>query len=219
MTRLLADAADAPDRATARRQLREQLVTLLLAGHETTASTLGWTWLLISQRPEVFERIHAEATAVLGDRRPTYEDLAALSYTTRVVEEAVRLFPPVWMLSRRPIEPDEIGGYQVPAGVDVLICLYTLHRHPDFWENPEEFDPDRFLPEHKRDRPRYAYLPFGAGPRFCVGNNLGLLEAVLVVAMTARSFRLRRTTDRPVVPEPMLSLRLRGGLPVQPEEL
>lgn len=216
LARLVAAAREETDPRTRRRRLREELVTLLLAGHETTASTLGWTWYLVSRTPEVFDRLHEEAVSVLGDRRPTYDDLGRLSYTTQVVQEAVRLYPPVWMLPRISRQPDTIGGYDVPAGADVLICLYTLHRHPEFWDRPEEFDPGRFSPDRAADRPRYAYLPFGAGPRFCVGSNLGLAEAVLVVAMTAREFRLERVSSAPVTPEPMLSLRLRGGLPVIP---
>jgi enediyne biosynthesis protein E7 len=130
------------------------------------------------------------------------------------VEEAIRLYPPVWMLTRRAVHDDDVNGYHVPAGADVLICPYVLHRHPGFWERPEEFDPERFQPALTASRPRYAYIPFGAGPRFCVGSNLGIMEAVLVVAMIAREFRLVRPSSQPVVPEPMLSLRLRGGLPV-----
>jgi cytochrome P450 len=194
--------------------LRDELVTLLLAGHETTASTLGWTWYLVERHPEVYQRLHDEAVAVLGDRPPGYPDLARLTYATQVVEEAIRLYPPVWMLTRRAIEVDRVGGYHVPAGADVLICPYTLHRHRQFWPDPERFEPDRFRPDRTSDRPRYAYIPFGAGPRVCVGSNLGLLEAVLVLAMIAREFRLHRASREPVVPEPMLSLRLRGGLPI-----
>jgi enediyne biosynthesis protein E7 len=210
----LIDSLPPQSGAQGRRQLRDELVTLLLAGHETTASTLGWTWYLVSQHPEVSSRLHAEALEVLGDRLPTYADLARLTYTTQVVEEAIRLYPPVWMLSRRAVAADEIGGYPIPAGADVLICPYTVHRNPRFWHAPETFDPERFRPDIATARPRYAYIPFGAGPRFCVGSNLGLLEAVLVVAMMAREFRLTLASTRPVVPEPMLSLRLRGGLPV-----
>jgi cytochrome P450 len=214
LSRLLASVSLEPDPRARRRRLRDELVTLLLAGHETTASTLGWTWYLVTRHPDVYQRLHAEATEALGDRLPDHEDLARLTYTTRVVEEAIRLYPPVWMLTRRAVAADDIGGYYVPAGADVLICPYVLHRHPGFWDSPDTFDPDRFRPAPTANRPRYAYIPFGAGPRFCVGSNLGLMEAVLVVAMIAREFRLSRPTGRPVMPEPMLSLRLRGGLPM-----
>lgn len=214
LSRLVGSLAHEPDPLARRRALRDELVTLLLAGHETTASTLGWTWYLVDQHPEVRARLREEAVGALADRLPTADDLARLPYTTRVVEEAIRLYPPVWMLTRRAVADDRVAGYHLPAGADVLVCPYTLHRHPEFWRRPGAFDPDRFSPERAEDRPRYAYLPFGAGPRFCVGSNLGLLEAVLVTAMIAREFQLRRPDRRPVVPEPMLSLRLKGGLPV-----
>ena len=214
LSRLLAGQADEPDEKVRRRQLRDELVTILLAGHETTASTLSWTWYEISQHPEVGERMRAEALEVLGDGLPVYEDLHRLTYTTMVIEEAMRLHPPVWILPRRAIEPDRIGGYDIPAGADVLICPYTLHRHPDFWDQPERFDPERFATDHAAARHRYAYIPFGAGPRFCIGNNLGMMEAVFVAALVAREFRLELEPGREVVGDPMLSLRIRGGLPM-----
>ena len=214
LARLLRSTGEEPDPSARRRQLRDELVTLLLAGHETTASTLGWTCYLLERHPEVYRRVHLEAVEVLGDRLPGYQDLTRLPYTTRVIEEAIRLYPPVWMLTRRAVDHDRIGDYRVPAGSDVLICPYTLHRHPRFWDDPDSFDPDRFTPERAAARPRYAYIPFGAGPRVCVGSHLGVMEAVLVVAMVAREFRLRRPSGAPVVPEPMLSLRLKGGLPM-----
>jgi cytochrome P450 len=124
------------------------------------------------------------------------------------------MYPPVWLLPRVAIEDDVVGGYGVPAGADVLISPYTLHRDPRFWPQPERFDPERFAPGADSDRPRYAYIPFGAGPRFCVGNHLGMLEAVLVLAMLCRELRVVGVPGRPVVAEPMLSLRIQGGLPV-----
>jgi cytochrome P450 len=189
-------------------------VTLLLAGHETTASTLSWTFHLLDEHPEVQRRLHDEAVEVLGDRLPTYDDLHRLTYTAMVIEEVMRLYPPVWLLPRKAQAADQIGGYDVPAGADVLICPYTLHRHPAFWDAPERFDPERFDPGRVADRPRYAYIPFGAGPRFCVGNNLGMLEAAFVVAVVSRELRLTKPAGATVVAEPMLSLRVRGGLPM-----
>jgi cytochrome P450 len=124
----------------------------------------------------------------------------------------MRLYPPVWMLGRLAQEPDEIGGYRVPAGADVVISPYTLHRHPGFWDQPTRFDPERFNPDRPNDRPRYAYIPFGAGPRFCVGNNLGMMEAAFVIAMIVRELHLTKVPSYNVVPEAMLSLRVRGGL-------
>ncbi len=126
----------------------------------------------------------------------------------------MRLYPPVWMLPREAQGDDEVGGYHVPAGSDVLISPYTLHRHPAFWDAPDKFDPDRFDPDRPTSRPRYAYIPFGAGPRFCVGNHLGMMEATFVIAMVARDLRLTKVPGHNVVAEPMLSLRVRGGLPM-----
>ncbi|MFU8852194.1 cytochrome P450 [Micromonospora sp. SL1-18] len=214
LSRLIASTEQESDPKVRRRRIRDELITLMLAGHETTASTLGWTWYLVDRHPEVFDRLHAEAVQVLGDRRPTYQDLHELRFTNQVVEEAMRLYPPVWLLPRRAVADDEIGGYHVPAGADVMLCPYTLHRHPGFWSDPDRFDPDRFAPERAGERSRYAYIPFGAGPRFCVGNNLGMIEAVFVVATVARELRPRLVPGHQVVADPMLSLRLRGGLPM-----
>ena len=213
LSRLIQSTSSESDPRVGRQRMRDELVTLLLAGHETTASTLGWTFHMIDKFPYVWEQLHAEAVDVLGDRLPVYEDLHKLTYTSMVINEVIRLYPPVWMLSRIAQGADEVLGYPVPAGVDVLICPYTLHRHPDFWEDPERFDPERFDPGNT-SQARYAYLPFGAGPRFCVGNHLGLMEAVFVTAMAARELRLAKVPGYRVVAEPMLSLRIRGGLPM-----
>ena len=198
--------------SSSRERMRDELITLLLAGHETTASTLGWAFHLVDEHPEVGERLHAEAVAVLGDRLPGHEDLRRLTYTVSVVEEVMRLYPPVWLLPRIAQGDDEIGGYHVPAGSDVVVVPYTLHRHPEFWADPERFDPGRFAGAERP--PRYAYIPFGAGPRFCIGNSLGVMEAVFVLAMAARDLRLRKVPGKVVEPEAMLSLRVRGGLPM-----
>jgi cytochrome P450 len=214
VSRLIESASQEPDPQVARTRMRDELVTLLLAGHETTASTLSWAFYLADKHPQVWERLHAEAVEVLGGEPLTYQDLHRFKYTTMVLEEVMRLYPPVWILPRLAQEEDEIGGYHVPAGADVLICPYLLHRHPGFWEQPDSFDPERFNPDGATGRNRYAYIPFGAGPRFCVGNNLGLMEATLVLATVARDLRLRKVPDYKVVGEPMLTLRVRGGLPM-----
>jgi cytochrome P450 len=211
LTRLIESTRGEADPEVGKARMRDELVTLLLAGHETTASTLGWTFYLLESHPEVWERLHAESVAALGDRDPVYEDLHKLRYTAMVVEEVMRLYPPVWILPRRAVAEDEVGGYHVPAGSDVLICPYTLHRHPAFWDQPARFDPDRMDPDRPNDRPRYAYIPFGAGPRFCVGQHLGMLEATFVIAMITREMRLTKVPNFQVVPEPMLSLRVGGG--------
>jgi len=214
LSRLIVSTRREADPQVGRQRLRDELVTLLLAGHETTASTLGWTFHLLDRHPQVWDRLRAEAIEVLGDRLPGYGDLKRLHYTAMVVSEAMRLYPPVWILTRQAQADDEVGGFQVPAGSDVLISPYTLHRHPAFWNAPERFRPDRFDPGQQTDRPRYAYLPFGAGPRFCVGSHLGMLEASFVLAAVARELRLVTAPGYRVVPEPMLSLRIRGGLPM-----
>ncbi len=214
LSRLLAGTEHIGDPRTRRRRLRDELVTLLLAGHETTASTLSWAFHLLDDHPEAWERLHAEAVTVLGDGPPNHENLRSLRYTMMVVEETMRLYPPVWMLGRIAQGDDEIDGYRVRAGSDVVVCPYTLHRHPAFWPAPERFDPERFDPDRVHDRPRYAYIPFGAGPRFCIGQALGTMEAVFVLATVARDLRLAKVPGYRVVPEPMLSLRVRGGLPM-----
>lgn len=218
LSRLIAAVRCETDPRVRGRRLRDELITLLLAGHETTASTLGWTCYLIDRHPDVRERLRDEATAVLGERLPAYDDLQRLPYTSLVIEEAMRLYPPVWILPRQAQEEDVIGGLRVPAGADVLICPYTLHRHPAFWSAPEQFAPERFAPERRGERPRYAHIPFGAGPRVCIGSSLGLMEAVFTVALLCRDLELRKVAGHRVVPEPMLSLGVRGGLPVTVHE-
>jgi len=214
LTRLIASTAKETDKRVADRRMRDELVTLLLAGHETTASTVGWTLHMVSRHPEIRELLHEEALAVFGDRRPVYEDLTRLRYTNMVLQETMRLFPPVWILPRRALADDEVGGYHVPAGADVLICPYTLHRHPKYWADPDRFDPERFDPDAPSDRPRYAHIPFGAGPRFCVGNHLGMIEATFIISTVMRELCLEREPGVEVTPEPMMSLRLGGGLPM-----
>ncbi|MGW4021564.1 cytochrome P450 [Streptomyces sp. NPDC005009] len=218
--RMILAARRHDDPAVGRRLLREELVTLLLAGHETTASTLGWTLFLLARHPHVRDLLRDEARAVLADgRTPDADDLHKLTYTTQVIQEAMRLYPPVWILPRIAQQADEVGGFPVPAGADVLVCPYTLHRHPDLWDDPERFDPGRFDAARTANRPRYAYIPFGAGPRFCVGSGLGMMEAVFVTALVTRDLDLDLVPGHRGVPEPMMSLRMRGGLPMRVREI
>jgi enediyne biosynthesis protein E7 len=212
---LLAAYGEDMDAGARWRGLRDELVTILLAGHETTASTLSWTWYLLATHPEAASAVRAEAVSVLGDRPPGFEDLAALPYTTMVIQEAMRLYPPVWGLPRKALAADMIDGYRIPAGADVMICPYTLHRHPGFWHDPDQFLPERFAPSEPPPAHRYAYIPFGAGPRVCVGSHLGMMEAVLVAAMVSRRFRFELAGPGEPSPEPNLSLRVHGGLPVR----
>ncbi|WP_447008676.1 cytochrome P450 [Saccharothrix sp. DSM 118769] len=214
LSRLAGAVRRDPDERAARLRVRDEVVTLLLAGHETTASTLSWTFHLLDRHPAVWERVHDEVVGVLGDRLPTFADVHRLRYTSTVIQEVMRLYPPVWLLPRLSREADLVGGYRVPAGADVVICPYTLHRHPAFWDEPDRFDPDRFEPGRASGRPRYAYIPFGAGPRVCVGSGLGMLEATIVTAAVVRELRLTTVPGHEVRPEPMLTLRVRGGLPM-----
>lgn len=195
-------------------QARDEVMTLLLAGHETTANTLIWTWYLLSQHPEVENRLHSELATVLGGNAPTVEQLPDLTYTWMVLQEALRLYPPAWILSRKALADDELGGYHIPQGSMVILSPYATHRHPDFWEQPEVFDPERFTPERVAARPHYAHFPFGGGPRLCIGSNFALMEAQLILATVSQRYQLRLMPDHPVVPEAKITLRPRYGMPM-----
>jgi cytochrome P450 len=195
-------------------QVHDEVMTLLLAGHETTANALTWTWYLLSQHPEIESRLHDELATVLGGNSPTIEHLPSLTYTSMVLHEALRLYPPVWVLSRKAIADDELGGFPIPQGSMVILSPYATHRHPAFWEKPEVFDPERFTPERVAARPHYAHFPFGGGPRLCIGSNFALMEAQLVLATVAQHYRLRLAPGHPVVPEAKITLRPRYGMPM-----
>jgi cytochrome P450 len=196
-------------------QLKNEIGIMLGAGHETTANALAWTFYLLSVNSSVETELHREVDAVLGDRVPTVDDLADLPYTRMVIEEALRLYPPAWTLAgRRAIEDDAIDGYRIPAGSLVLIVPYVVHRNPQFWPDPERFDPLRFTPEMEAARPRFAYIPFGGGPRLCIGNLFAMTEAQLILAMIAQRYSLRLKPGYKVVPDPIFTLRVHSGLPM-----
>lgn len=199
-------------------QLRDEVMTILLAGHETTAVALSWTWYLLARNPEAEHKLHAELDRVLAGRTPGVEDLPNLPYTRMVVDETMRLYPPAWGMGRQAKEDDEIRGYRIPAGVPVALSQYVTHRHPDFWERPDAFDPERFTPERSAGRPQFAYFPFAGGPRQCIGNNFALMEAQLVLATIAQRYRLRLVPGQRIVPEPMITLRPRGPIRMTLEE-
>ncbi len=188
-------------------EVRHQTVTLLLAGYETTASALTWTWYLLAQHPEATEQLRQEAQTFLNGHIPQYADLENLPYARMVFEEALRLYPPAWILGRRAVAEDRLGDYTIPANAIVAISPYTIHRHPTFWEEPERFDPLRFSKERSASRHRFAYIPFGAGPRQCIGNHLALLEAGLILPMIAQHFVLTLDDDHPISPEVVFVLR------------
>lgn len=197
------------------KQLRDEVMTLVLAGHETTANALTFTFYLLSKNPEVARRVRAEVLSKVGDRDIGFEDLGKLEYTGRVIDEAMRLYPPAWLFERQATVDDELGGYFVPKGTIIAVCPWTLHRHPEFWENPEGFDPDRFAPEAVEARPRYAYLPFGGGPRTCIGMGFAKMEAKIILAMVARRVRLELLPGQKLELAPLVTLRPKDGLPMK----
>ncbi|MBV8911040.1 MAG: cytochrome P450 [Gammaproteobacteria bacterium] len=198
--------------AMGERELIDEVMTLIVAGHETTASGLNWTWYLLSQHPQAERRLHAEIDAAAQTSAPGLAQLEALRWTQQVVNEALRLYPPGWLLSRRAIEADALGGYAVPAQSNVLLPLYLLHRHPRFWKDPESFDPSRFAPEHESERPRFAYMPFAAGPRHCIGETFALYEMLMHLYLVARRYRLVYVPDKPLQLEAQINLRTRHPL-------
>lgn len=194
------------------RQLRDELLTMLVAGHETTATALTWAWALLDKHPHVAAKLHAELDAVLGERAPTLADLPQLAYTRMIIDETLRLYPPIYIFSRAVKADDSIGGYSLPKGSAVEICAYITHRHPAFWPDPERFEPERFTPEQVAARHKYAYFPFSTGPRICIGNSFALMEATLALATLARRLRLRLADGVLPQPEPLLTLRPLGGM-------
>ncbi len=177
-------------------EVREQVLIFLLAGHDTTAIALTFALQLLGRHPDAQRRVRDEVATVLGDRAPTAEDYDRLSYTTMVLKEAMRLFPPAWGTARRTATGDRVGGFDIPPEADVAVSAWVTHRHPDFWEDPERFDPERFTPEREAARHRHAYFPFGTGPRACIGQYFSMLEAVIVLAMVVRRYELEALKPR-----------------------
>lgn len=192
------------------KQLRDEVATMLIAGHETTAVTLGWVFYFLSQHPKVREKLEEELAQVLRGRVPTIDDLAQLPYTHQVIDEAMRIYPPAYVISRWGQEPDTIGGYDVPANAVLTLSPYLTHRLEEFWPEPLKFDPERFAPGMEQSRPRYAYIPFGGGPRQCIGNSFALTEAALTLATVCQQVRLELPTGQEVGMEPLITLRPRG---------
>jgi cytochrome P450 len=193
-------------------QVRDEVIGFFIAGHETVSSALSWTWYLLSKHPECWRKMKDEVDSVLDGRRPTFDDVSKLTYTTNVLWESMRLFPPIFVLMRYAVEDDEIGGYHVPAGSNIVLCAYVTHRHPDFYENPEGFDPDRFTSEFVKSLHRMAYFPFSGGPRKCIGHTFAMMEMPIVLAMVTQRYKLNLLPGLPVVAEPAISLRPRDAL-------
>ena len=210
--RLLAARDEETGGGMSAKEVRDQVVTIFMAGHETTAVALTWTWYLLAQHPAVEDRLHAELDAVLGGRSPRHEDLARLPYARSVIDESMRLYPPAHTLSRTAIADDVLLGRPIPKGSQVVISPWLVHRNPRLWENPERFDPGRFSPENASRRHRFAYLPFGGGPRICIGAAFAIAEALLILATIAQRYRLRLVPGFPIEPQGLITLRPRHGM-------
>jgi cytochrome P450 len=212
---MLLESRDDEGNALSREQIHDEVITLLLAGHETTANGLAWTWVLLMANPWAMDLLQAETRDVLdgGRRLPEARDLAALRYTRMVFEESLRMYPPAWILGRRALADDVIGGQAIPAGTVVAISPYLLHRHPAFWVDPERFDPERFSPDRSASRKPFSYLPFGGGPRLCIGHTMAMVEAQLAIATIASRYRFEAAPGHVVEPERLFVLRPRGGVP------
>ena len=193
-------------------QLHDEALTLFLAGHETTANALTWTWYLLSEHSEVERKVHAEIDAVLNGRMPTIEDVPNLSYTEKVLTEAMRLYPPVWVIGRRAVSSYKLAGYDLPAKTIMFLSQWVMHHDDRFYPNPFTFDPERWTPEASSGRPKYAYFPFGGGPRLCIGEQFAWMEGILIIVGLAQKFRLRLVPGHKVMPQPLITLRPKYGM-------
>ena len=212
---ILLDARDADTgRPLSDRELRDEIMTMLMAGHESTSVALTWAWYLLDRHPDVFEALRTELCTVVGPRRVEAGDLPRLKLTSMVVDETLRLYPPAWSTTRSPLRDDVIGGHRIPRGKYVIVSPFVTHRHPAFWPDPEAFRPERFRDGVPLGAERFAYLPFGGGPRQCMGAQFALTEAKIVLATLAAKFQPRLAREGEVVPEPSITLRPRGGMPM-----
>jgi cytochrome P450 len=214
---LLLNARDDDGNSMSDQQLRDEVITLLLAGHETTALNLSWAWYLLAKHPEVEEKLHAELDAVLGGRAPTAADLPKLQYTDRVIREALRLYPPAWRIFRRTEEPLKVGEYTLPAGANIVLSQWVTQRDPRWFSEPEKFNPDRWSEEAAAKMPRFAYFPFGGGPRVCIGAGFAIMEATLLLATIAQRFRMPLAPNQRVKPLASITLRPKNGIRVKLE--
>jgi cytochrome P450 len=214
---LLAQDDEGDGQGLTDRQIRDEVVTIFLAGHETTASALTWSWELLAHHPEAERRVHAELDEVLGDRLPTPHDLPRLPYASGVFAEALRLYPTAAMIFRRALEDHAVGEYLIPKGSIIILSQYVMHRDPRFYPDPHVFDPHRWAPEARAGRPRYCYFPFGSGPRVCIGEGFATLEGVLVLATMAQRWRLWLSAEPPLPRDPRLGTRPSDELRVRLE--
>ena len=216
---LLAQVEDEPDSSGCTgawrmtdKQVRDEALTLLVAGHETTANALAWTWYLLSQNPEAEAKLHDELDGVLRGQLPTFEDVARLPYTAGVFSESLRLYPPAWAIGRRALGDYEIGGFRIPANSILLTSPWVVHRDPRWFPQPERFDPERWKPELAEARPKFSYFPFGGGARVCIGERFAWAEGVLVIATIAQKWKMRLVPGHPVATRAVMTLRVRDGM-------
>jgi cytochrome P450 len=214
---LLAQDEEQGGRGMTDAQVRDEAMTIFLAGHETTANALAWTWYLLSGAPEVEARLHDEVDRVLGGRPPTMADIPNLAVTEQVVTESMRLYPPAWIIGRRAVEAYRVGDYTLPPRTLVMVSPYVSHRDARFFPEPDRFMPGRWTPEFRQTLPPFAYFPFGGGTRRCIGEAFAWMELILVTATIAQQWRLRVVPGHPVVPQPLVTLRLKHGLKVVTE--
>jgi cytochrome P450 len=212
LARLIAARDEQSGGGMSAQEVRDHVITIFLAGHETTAMAMTWTWFLLSQHPQQEAKLHAELDSVLGGRVPTHEDLSKLTYTRMVIEESMRIYPPVHTIARQAIGDDTLVNRHISKGSAILIAPWLLHRHVKLWENPGRFDPERFSPERAATRSRFSYLPFGGGKRICIGAAFALAEASVLLATLAQRFSLRLVPGHPVEPQGLITLRARHGM-------
>jgi len=214
---LLMNARDEDGSRMTDQQLRDEVMTFLLAGHETTALTLSWALYLLPQSAGAEEKLHEEVDRVLADRLPSISDLPSLTFVDSVIKETMRLYPPAWIVARTAIADFELEGYRIPAGANIVMSQWIMHRNPRFFSEPEEFDPDRWGSSTCQNLPRFAYFPFGGGPRQCIGASFATTEAVLILATIARRYQLVSVEKTPVLPVPSLTLRPKDPIPMRIE--
>jgi cytochrome P450 len=217
LSMLMASRDRDTDEAMSDKDLIDEVLTLIVAGHETTSAALTWTWYLISQHPDAQAQLQAEADRTSPDQTLGLDAAESLEFTHQVLQEALRLYPPGWLITRRTLEADELGGYPIAPRTDVFISPYMLHRHPAFWSEPEEFRPERFAGPDAEERHRFAYIPFAVGPRHCIGENIAMFEMLVHVHAMSRRFRLTRADNEPIELEAQINLRPRSNLMMKVE--
>ncbi len=212
LSMLLLEQQQSADEAMTDVQLRDEVMTIFLAGHETTANALSWAFYLLARHPDIYARLREEATSVLGGRSPRWEDLPRLGYALQIFKEALRLYPPAYVVSRRAIRDLELGGYDVARATDVIVNIYGMHRRAEYFPDPEHCDPARFEPDAEKNLPKHAYLPFGAGARVCIGNQFALMEGQIVLAALAQRVAFSLPDARVIPPDPLVTLRPQGRM-------